>query len=319
MPKISVIVPVYNVERFLPNCIESLMAQTLDDIEFILVDDGSTDRSGEICDRYALADPRIRVIHQPNRGVSAARNAGLDAASNPEYIGFVDPDDWIDPEMYEKMAEAFDSTDADLVACGYDYYDEECNIDKNRLYKSRPDEVLTRENLFLRLSDMPPTIRHGVWSKAFRFRTCLQSGIRFDESLHSSEDLDFLMRYIENVNKTVFIHQPLYKNTVRQGSATHGGLNIPSLRDSFRVHERMYRDTVKNFPTQKNYAIAFLLDVCTLKYNEAKRKASSPTSEEAKCLSQMRSFIRRMAIKAIPSRHIYWKTRLSYLLLWIRK
>lgn len=318
MPKISVIVPVYNVERFLPNCIESLMAQTIRDIEFILVDDGSPDHCGEICDRYALMDSRIRVIHQPNRGVSAARNAGLDAAEG-EYIGFVDPDDWIAPEMYEAMIDAMEKHNADLVACGYDYYDEECNIDKNRLYKTRPDEILTREELYRHLSDMPPTIRHGVCSKAFRFRTLKNLNLRFDEKLHSSEDLDFLMRYLEQVEKTVFVHKPFYKNTVRSGSATHGGLNVHSLRDSFRVHNKMYCDTILNFPHLKNYAIAFLMDVCTLKYNEAKRKAQNPGDQEIKCLKEMRSFIRKMGLKAINSKHIYWKTRISYLLLWIRK
>lgn len=313
MPEISVIVPVYNVERFLPKCIESLTGQTLADIEIILVDDGSPDRCGEICDRYASVDSRIKVIHQPNRGVSAARNAGL-AVARAKYIGFVDPDDWVAPEMYGEMIDAIERTGADLVACGYDYYDEDGNIDTARIYEIRPDEILTREKLFRHLSDMPPTIRHGVVQKIYK-----KDDIVFNENLKSSEDLEFLMDYLRRVNKTVFIHKPFYKNTVRKGSATHGGLNIQSLRDSFRVHDRMYRDTVSNFPHLKNYAIAFLMDVCYLKYNEAKHRAVAPSCEEKRLLKKMRGYIRKMSLKALLSKHIYWKTRIAYCLLWIRK
>ena len=104
MPRLSVIVPVYNVETFLPACIDSILSQTFRDLELILIDDGSPDACGRICDKYAEKDTRVRVIHQENRGVSAARNAGLQIASG-EYIGFVDPDDWITPEMYAMLLE----------------------------------------------------------------------------------------------------------------------------------------------------------------------------------------------------------------------
>ena len=101
-PLISVIITAYNVEKYIRQCIESLLAQTFASIEFILVDDGSTDRSGEICDQYAQQYERIQVIHRPNGGPSAARNAGL-AIARGKYIGYVDGDDWIEPEMYQKM------------------------------------------------------------------------------------------------------------------------------------------------------------------------------------------------------------------------
>lgn len=316
MAKLSVIVPIYNVERFLPNCVESLLGQTHTDIEFILVNDGSPDRCGEIADRYAASDARIRVIHQSNSGVSAARNAGLDAATG-DYIGFVDPDDWVAPEMYSEMLHALEQTGADMAACGYDYYDEECNIDRSRLYKEAPDEILSRFDLFSRLSDMPPTIRHVTWNKLFPRKVI--EGLRYDGSLHSSEDLQFLMDALRNVHQAVFIHKPFYKNTVREGSATHGGLKVQSLRDSFRVHHRMYADTVREFPNLRNHAQAMLLDVCTLKYNEARRKARYPNLAEAKCLADMRHYLRRMAVKSLFNNQIYWKTRLYYLSLWIRK
>lgn len=101
MPKVSVIVPVYNAEKYLQECVDSILRQTLADLELILVDDGSTDSSPALCDRYAEQDARVKVIHKPNGRAASARNAGIRAASG-DYVAFVDSDDWVSPEMYEK-------------------------------------------------------------------------------------------------------------------------------------------------------------------------------------------------------------------------
>ena len=114
--KISVIVPVYNVEAYLPECIRSVLEQSMSDFEMILVDDGSTDGCPAICDAAAEQDDRVRVIHQKNGGLSRARNAGLDAARG-EWIGFVDSDDCIHPDMYEKLLAAAEKNDADMAIC----------------------------------------------------------------------------------------------------------------------------------------------------------------------------------------------------------
>ena len=118
MPKVSVIVTVYNVENYLPRCLDSLSAQTLEDIELLLVDDGSTDQSGRICDEYAKANANARVIHKENGGVSSARNAGLDAATG-DFIGFVDSDDFIEPECFARAYGAAMRTGADVVCFGF--------------------------------------------------------------------------------------------------------------------------------------------------------------------------------------------------------
>lgn len=313
---ISIIVPIYKVEKYLPKCIESLLNQTYRDIQIILVDDGSPDNSGEICDRYSAKDSRIKVIHQANRGVSAARNAGLDIAQG-DYIGFCDPDDFVAPEMYKKMIEAMEREKVDLVVCGYDYYDEQYRKDGSRPYQIRNNETLTKEDIYSRLSDMPPTIRHGVVTKLFK--CSIIGNLRFDTRLHSSEDAEFLLDYVQRIDTAVFIHEPLYKNLVRHGSATHGALDIRKLRDSFRVHDRMYQDSIGGFPHLKKRALAFLLDVCTLKYNESKSKADGTNPEDRQLLRDMRNYIRRKAIGAIAIREINWKTRIYYMLLWIRK
>ena len=114
--KISVIIPVYNVQEYLPKCLDSVIAQTYGNLEILLVNDGSTDQSGEICDRYAQKDSRIHVIHQDNKGLAAARNTGIEAAAGT-YIGFVDSDDWIELDMYEFLYDLLHEHQADLAIC----------------------------------------------------------------------------------------------------------------------------------------------------------------------------------------------------------
>ena len=115
--KVSVIIPVYKVEKYIQQCIDSVLAQTLQEIEIILVDDGSPDRCGDICDQYAEADNRVKVIHKGNGGLMSAWKAGVEIATG-QYIGFVDSDDWIDHDMYEKMYAKASQSHADIVSCG---------------------------------------------------------------------------------------------------------------------------------------------------------------------------------------------------------
>lgn len=309
---VSIIVPIYKVEQYLPKCIESLIVQTYHDIEVILVDDGSPDGCPQICEDYAKKDERIVVLHQQNQGVSAARNAGLQSAKG-EFIGFVDPDDWVSPDMYEGMVNALVRMGADLAICGYDYYNESGEVDEKRKYPIRPDETVSQKEVMKRFSDMPPSIRHGVWNKLFRNN--LLHDIGFKEGLHSSEDVFFLTEYVCGIENAVIVHQPYYKNLVRQGSATHGGLSIKSLAESFEAHDYMYRETVKRYPDLKDHSLAFLMDACLLKYNAALNRKENGDQENRSYLKIMRSYIRKHSLQAAFDREIYWKTRLYYLLL----
>ena len=121
-PLITVIIPVYNVEKYLHRCLDSVIAQTYQNLEIICIDDGSTDRSSEICEQYALKDERVKVFHQENQGVSAARNNGLDMASG-EYIAFVDSDDYIQNDMFERLYSELSKSGASYVICGYNVVD----------------------------------------------------------------------------------------------------------------------------------------------------------------------------------------------------
>lgn len=136
-PKVSIIVPIYRVEKYLSQCVDSLLCQTLEEIEIILVDDGSPDNCGRIADEYARQDSRVKVIHQENAGLSAARNTGIRAATG-EYIGFVDSDDWAGPEMFRRLYDAAVRCNADIVASGH------CDLSNGKVLVSKPHPLAGR-------------------------------------------------------------------------------------------------------------------------------------------------------------------------------
>ena len=174
---ISVIVPVYNTALYLGRCIDSILAGTYEDLEIILVDDGSTDSSGEICDSYADRAPRVRVLHTENAGLSAARNRGLDIASG-EFISFVDSDDYIHPEMLQKLHEAIRETGAPMSICSYQYEDEGAGKHFDNAGVPKNDKVFrTRDILREELFKPYHTYWISAWAKLFRAE--LWSDIRF--------------------------------------------------------------------------------------------------------------------------------------------
>ena len=214
---ISVIVPVYNVAAYLGECIDSILAQTYRELEIILVDDGSTDGSGEICDEYAARDDRVRVIHQENRGVSAARNNGFEAAHGA-FIGFVDADDWIDPNMYKALVEAIG--DADLVCCGYMEYP----MGAGKI--SVPRGVKPAAPCGVEQALMHMYVRNGyyvmVWNKLFRRQSLMRNGrfLMMDTSLYTGEDELWLMEVVTGCDKIAFVPEPLYHWRPRAESVT---------------------------------------------------------------------------------------------------
>lgn len=215
MPELSIIVPVYKVEKYLPKCIDSILAQTFTDFELILVDDGSPDRCGEICDEYAGKDSRIRVIHQKNQGVSVARNAGLDIAKG-KYIGFVDSDDWIEPKMYETMISTAEKEQSDIVICGIRHYNEE-NV---FIY----DELTAfgkynNEQMLKYLYSMPNILGGCIWNKIYRFSKIKK--IRYKRGIAFVEDRLYLFDVFRVCDNGVKLSETLYSVTERESSATH--------------------------------------------------------------------------------------------------
>lgn len=213
-PLISVIVPIYKVEKYLVRCINSIINQTYSNLEIILVDDGSPDSCGKICDDFSTADARIYTIHKTNGGLSSARNAGLDSAHG-EYIGFVDSDDYIEPNMYETMYKAIIETDAEIAACGIIRENEETHAAK--LIRCPHTQKIYTDEEALKEIFLSRNLGIGVWSKLYS-RQVFQN-IRFPIG-ETNEDAAILMQSILG-RKLVHTACPSYHYMVRQGSITY--------------------------------------------------------------------------------------------------
>ena len=240
MPKVSIIVPVYNVERYLPECIESIRNQTLTDVEIILVNDGSPDNSGFICDDYASRDERIKVIHKNNKGQSSARNAGLEIATG-EYIGFVDSDDWIDSEMYGLLYQNAVENHAAIAACN--------------IAIMGPDKIFTnfdegtQDVLFTKTEAMEELIRN----QKLTFSSCnkiyerkLFINFRYDETI-IFEDMDISYRLLNQANSVFYTARPMYFYRYNESSTLREKFNKKRL-DEYTVVGRMYNFYRHQYP-----------------------------------------------------------------------
>lgn len=220
MPALSIIVPVYKTEKYLPKCIDSILAQTFADFELILIDDGSPDRSGQICDEYAQKDSRIIVIHQENKGVSAARNAGLDIAKG-EHIGFVDSDDWIEPEMYSAMMDAQKENDYDVTFCGIIYCNE--NGEQERVCKLKLIGKETKEELLSALFLKPIPIGGSCCCGLFQ-KTNIGNR-RFNTQLQMKEDVVFMFDVLQCCESGNLMEECYYHIREQSKSATRSCLS----------------------------------------------------------------------------------------------
>ena len=200
-PKISVIVPVYKAEHYLARCVDTLLAQTFDDFEVILVDDGSPDNSGAICDEYALKDKRVRVIHQPNAGVSMARQKGLDNARG-EYVIHADPDDWVEPDMLKELYAKAKEEDADMVICDfYGHYGEKV------VYERQQPSSLDHNTV---LCDMFKHLFGSCWNKLVRRVCFLKFDIHFSEGVSFCEDLLIHSTLLRHNIKVAYLPNAFY-------------------------------------------------------------------------------------------------------------
>ena len=226
---ISVIVPVFNVELYLHKCLDSILNQTYKELEIIVVDDGSTDNSGEICEEYRRKDERVKVFHTGNHGLSTARNFGLDNA-NGEYIGFVDSDDWIEPNMYELLFERAEETESDIVECGIftDYK-------TSTIRQSAIDRTVANEEALEAL--LKEEILTQVWNKIYR-RSIFNS-VRFPDN-RSFEDIATTYKLIQNV-KVTGVTEFSYHYIQRRTSISqcHDKKN---LIDNWLAHRQRYED-----------------------------------------------------------------------------
>lgn len=246
---VSIIIPVYKVESYLSQCIESILAQTYTNIELILVDDGSPDHSGIICDEYAMKDSRIRVIHKQNRGVSSARNTGL-LKAHGDYLVFIDSDDFVDPNYIKLMREA----DNDICICGSIKHMQ----DGSTLYQPAPDahqHTVTKDNLGLW---MEKHLLFTVWGKMFRTHIVKQSKILFREDMCYGEDSIFAMEYIKYCRTITILPDTLYhyvKHPVESLTQTVSSKSVYS----YNAFDNYIRNWLKNLHLESQYfeSVAF--------------------------------------------------------------
>ena len=251
MPKISIVVPVYNVEDYVERCINSILIQTLEDFELILVNDGSTDNSGDICEDYAIGDSRIKVIHKANSGLSDARNAGIDISTG-DYIGFVDSDDYIEDNMYELLYRACIDNNINLSMCGrFDVFGQEkvpvFTLNESKIWTSEQAiENLLRSN----------NIDSSSCDKLFR--GMLFENTRFPDGKYN-EDIFIVPNIIHEAKIMIHIGEAKYNYCHRKGSITSESFSMKKL-DLLEANEALSTLIDLNYPEMKPLADSFYYD-----------------------------------------------------------
>lgn len=295
MDLISVIVPVYNVEEYLPRCIESIIGQTYSDLEIILVDDGSLDGSGRICDEYKAIDNRIVVVHKQNGGASSARNIGLEN-SRGEYIGFVDGDDYIAPNMYEQLLDSLIRYNADFATGGI----VEKRLDGSELMRGCQGNgiiIQNREEAFIDFFVKLKYNRSSCCCKLFKRKVINDERFTLGTL---GEDVDFIYRIIDRSNAIVCINTPVYYYDHRETSTTSAGVSERSF-DMIRMSDRITDFFKKKYPelmwTVNVARFRWILDI-----RRCLRKGSKEHSLYAERLDKMvrREYFRYVLCRNFP-------------------
>lgn len=293
---ISVIIPVYNVEKYIFSSVKSILNQTYSNLQIILVDDGSTDKSGEMCDELEKMDSRISVIHKENGGVSSARNVGLKNATG-KYVGFVDPDDLINKNMYERMHNVIVETDSDCILCNskiiYSY--DEVDIGRNEL---KPFETFDTIEALRKSFGTDNSIIAKVWDKLFKKK--IIENILFDETLTNGEDTLFCFNAIRNCKKICALDEILYYYLMRNDSAikkvdSKKAIQMYEVKKSIYDIALQYDDSEIEKNIEKSYAIS----LCDLFF-------------KLDDLGNYRKELKKYYLKIILERSINFKTRMIF-------
>lgn len=236
MVQISIIVPVYNVEKYLKRCIDSILLQTFKDFEIILVDDGSTDKSGSICDEYSMIDNRIKVIHKENGGLSSARNIGINLAKG-KYIAFVDSDDYINERMYEILYKFIEETKADIAICNYKKvndnisFNKKINYDEINIKKFNNIEAL--EQIYLMNGPQFIIACNKLYKRE------IFKNLKYPEGrIHEDEFIAHKLLY--NSNLVIYINEELYYYYIRENSIMNSNFSIKKFDAVYAYKDRVH-------------------------------------------------------------------------------
>ena len=263
MPTVSIIVPIYNSEKTISRCIDSILTQTYKDFELLLINDGSTDNSGRICAEYASRDGRIKAIDKQNSGVSDTRNLGLSMA-NGRYIQFLDSDDWISPDSVGLFVHAITANDCDMVIA--DFY----RVVGDRVSKKgaiEKDGLLDKTDYAEKMLQNPADYYYGVlWNKFFKADIIKKHGLKMDSRISWSEDFIFCLEYIRNISSIYVLKVPVYYYVKTKGSLVTKSVSVSRTiqmkRTVFEYYSRFYKDTfgAVSYEKLKGQVYRFLID-----------------------------------------------------------
>ena len=252
-PMVSIIVPIYNAEQYLRRCVDSILNQEYTDFELLLVNDGSTDASGDICEEYGDRDSRVIVIQKENTGVSDSRNRALDRARG-KYLQFLDSDDWITPDATRLFVRAAEEYGCDMVIS--DFY----RVVGERLSPKGDIEeegVLTREEFAAHMMENPADFYYGVlWNKLYRRDIVEEHNLRMDTDINWCEDFMFNLEYIRYAKVFYALHAPIYYYVKRKGSLASQGINISKTvkmkLNVFEYYNNFYKHVLEEEDYEKN-------------------------------------------------------------------
>ena len=291
LPKISVIVPVYNAEKYFHRCIDSILSQTFTDFELLLINDGSTDRSGKICDEYANKDARIRVFHKENGGVSSARNIGLDNARG-EWIAFCDSDDWVLNCWLENFVANFNG--ADIICQGIRY-------DKSFFESISVDSAFEYEGDAQGLLDIFYKWDVGyIFVKCFKTKIIKQNKICFDERFNYHEDEEFVLKYLTFCNRTYSTANIGYNYLVPNPKQ-----NKYIIKNSLSLYNSLFNSANFIYGGKNNIVISHYLDGYTMKLLDCFKKTIS--------IGRLREY-RKSVGKLVLSSNLFCLTKWAILL-----
>jgi glycosyltransferase involved in cell wall biosynthesis len=300
---VSIIIPIYNVADYLQECLDSLLTQTYENLEILLVDDGSIDKSSYICDENAKMDSRIRVIHKQNGGAASARNKGLEAATG-EYICFVDSDDLVKKNYVERLLYMLDRTKTDIAVCSYEYYYQNV-IEPEEI---APIGVFSEKEFIQRfLIDWKCGL---LWNKIFK--TSVVKGICFEEG-HKIDDEFFTYKVVMNARKVVVFEENLYQYRMRASSVMQSkGTNYPQmLQDRYEYLTQRYLDVIRKYPDLKRVYLENLIDNYIRLLNDS--KCSKECFEQMKLqIEKSKELLKGVHINFFLKRAFYKELKLDY-------
>lgn len=293
---ISIIVPVYNTEPYLDRCIKSIIGQTYENLEIILVDDGSTDRSGQICDVYKKMDKRIKVIHKQNGGAASARNRGLKIAEG-KYIGFVDSDDYVAPDMYESLLRCLDM-EVDITTCGrcHIYPAGARGIKRKTLCAQREKKCNTQQAVAELLKGK--LFSYGVCEKLYRKE--LFDGVSFPNG-RVSEDLPVTYALFKKSRNVVNIGKARYYQFHRKDSVSRKEF-FPRRIDNVIFHRDILEDIKENYPELGDIAEVNYIESVIMRLNEIKE--SKDRMLYVKLEKRLIKVLRRMRLRIIFNQYL---------------